>query len=389
MRLSKVLIQEIKKLKFSKMSKKFIPVNEPVISKEAKKNVAEAVSSGWLSSAGPFVKKLEEEFARYLGLKYAVSVCNGTAALHVALLSLGIGDGDEVIVPAFTMAATWLAVLYTGAKPVFVDCELKTYNIDADKIEEKITKRTKVIMPVHIYGHACEMEKIMALAKKYKLYVIEDAAEACGGEFKGKKCGSFGDINCFSFYANKLITTGEGGMVVTNNSKLAYEANKFKDLYHSDKKRFIHEKIGYNYRMTNLQAAVGLGELKNINKYIKKKQWMADFYNQGLKDIPGIKIPTTKSGVKNVYWMYGMVVDKDKFGLSRDQLRTKLKAGGIDTRDFFYPPEDQPVLKKQIGNLRFPNAKYLSKNGLYLPSGLAITKQQINKVVKVIKNLRK
>lgn len=367
------------------MNKILIPVNKPVISKEAKKNIAEAVSSGWLSSSGPFVGEFEKKFAKYLGVKHAVSVSSGTAALHIALLSLDIKNGDEVIVPAFTMAATWMAVLYVGAKPVFVDCELETYNIDINKIEEKITKKTKAIIPVHIYGHPCEMDKIMAIAKKHKIYVVEDAAEAHGGEYKNKKCGSFGDINCFSFYANKIIATGEGGMVVTNDEKLNYKANKYKDLCHSDKKRFIHDKLGYNYRMTNLQAAVGMGELKNINKYIRKKQWMANFYNKGLKDIPGIKIPTTKPGVKNVYWMYGIVVDKDKFGLSRDELRLRLKEKGIDTRDFFYPPEDQPVLRKKIRNQRFLNAKYLSENGLYLPSGLAITKQQVNRVIEAIK----
>ena len=369
------------------MSKIFIPVNEPVISKEAKRNIAEAITSGWLSSSGPFVKKFEQGFAKYLGVKHAISVCNGTAALHVALLSLNISKGDEVIVPAFTMAATWMAVLHTGAKPVFVDCELETYNIDPDKIGKKITEKTKAIMPVHIYGHSCEMDKIMALAKKYKLYVVEDAAEVHGGSYKKKKCGSFGNINCFSFYANKIITTGEGGMVVTNNKRLAYEANKFKDLYHSDKKRFVHKKVGHNYRMTNLQAAVGCGELKNINKYIKKKHWMANLYNKGLKDIPGIKTPATKPEVKNVYWMYGIVVDKDKFGLSRDRLRVELRKKGIDARDFFYPPENQPALRKKVGNQKFPNAKYLSENGMYLPSGLAITKQQIDKVINTIKRL--
>ncbi len=371
------------------MNKIFIPVNEPVISKEAKRNVREAISSGWLSSAGPFIKKFEQEFARYLGAKYAISVSSGTAALHVALASLGIGEGDEVIVPAFTMAASWMAVLYSGARPVFVDCELETYNIDSEEIEKKITRRTRAVMPVHIYGHSCEMNKIMSLAKKHKLYVIEDAAEAHGAEYGSKKCGNFGDINCFSFYANKIVTTGEGGMVVTNNKKFAYEANKFKDLYHSDKRRFIHERLGYNYRMTNLQAAVGCGELENVDKYVERKQWMANLYDQGLKDIPGIKIPTTRPGVKNVYWMYGIIIDKEKFGLNRDELRTRLKKEGIDTREFFYPPEDQPILRKKIGNQKFPKAKYLSENGLYLPSGLAITEKQIRKVVSIIRDLKR
>ncbi len=366
----------------------FIPVNEPIVSKEAKKNVYEALRTGWLSSAGPYVKKFEEDFAKYIGVKHAISVVNGTAALHVALLALGIRKGDEVIVPAFTMASTWLAVIYTGAKPVFVDCELETYNIDVTKIEKKITKKTKAIIPVHIYGHACDMDGIMKIAKKHHIFVIEDAAEAHGGEYKGKKAGSIGDVNCFSFYANKIIMSGEGGMVVTNSDKIAIEAAKLKDLYHSEKKRFIHEKVGYNYRLTNLQAAVGVGELSNIETYLKKKIWMADLYSKGLADVPGIKTPVTLSGIKNVYWMYSILIDKNKFGLTKDELRTELGKVGINTRDFFYPPEDQPVLRVILKkNETFPNAKFIAENGLYLPSGLAITKKQIDEVIKTIKKL--
>lgn len=362
-----------------------IPVNQPVISKDARENVKKALSSGWLSSSGPFVSRFEKSFAKYLGVKHAVAVSSGTAALHVSLLSLGIGPGDEVIVPAFTMGATWLAVMYTGAKPVFVDAELETYNIDPKLIEAKITKKTKAIIPVHIYGHACEMDKILAIAKKHKLYVIEDAAEALGGEYRGRKCGTMSDVACFSFYANKIVTAGEGGMIVTDNAKMAREAAKFGDLYHSDKKRFIHEKIGYNYRMTNLQAAVGVGELQNIKKYLARKQRMASFYSKLLKDTPGVKLIKTKPYVKNTFWMYPVVIEKNKFGMSRDQLRIKLKKAGVDTRDFFYAPEDQPVLKKMLGRQKSPNTKYLSQNGLYLPSGLAVTEKQIRFVCRKIK----
>lgn len=365
----------------------FIPVNEPLLSKEAKKNIGQALKTGWLSSSGSFVKQLEQEFAEYLGVKHGIAVCNGTAALHIALLTLDLGKGDEVIVPAFTMASSWLAVIYTGAKPVFVDCEMETYNIDIGQIEKKITKKTKAIMPVHIYGHACEMDAINNLAKKYNLYVIEDAAEAHGGEYKGQKCGALGHIGCFSFYANKIITTGEGGMIATDNENMANRARKFRDLCHSDTKRFIHDNIGYNYRMTNLQAAIGCGELKNIEKYLKIKQWMATLYNEKLKDLPGVKLPSNKNYVKNVYWMYGILIDKNKFAIGKDRLRTKLKEKSVDTRDFFYPPHDQPVLKKIIGKTKFPNAQYLAENGLYLPSGLAITEKQIDSVCKKIKSL--
>ena len=366
-----------------------IPVNEPVISKEAKANVLAALDSGWLSSAGPFVKQFEKEFAEYLGVKHAITATSGTAALHLALLSLGIGKDDEVIVPAFTMAASWMAVLYVDAKPVFVDCELETFNIDPQKIELKITPKTKAIMPVHIYGHACDMDAVLTIAKKHNLMVIEDAAEVLGGKYKNQLCGSFGEINCFSFYANKILATGEGGMVVTNRDDVAEKVRKYKDLYHSDKKRFIHEGIGFNYRMSNLQAAVGLGELKHLNEYLQKKRWMAEQYSEGLKNIPGIKTPRTKPEVENTYWMYGILIDKERFGMSRDELKARLKACGIDTRDFFYPPQDQPVLKAILGKEEFPCAKYLSENGLYLPSGLALTEKQIQTVISSIKNLSK
>lgn len=364
-----------------------VPVNEPVISKEAKKYALEALNTGWLSSAGPHVKKFEEAFARYLGVKHAISVTSGTAALHVALLALGIGKGDEVVVPAFTMAATWMAVLYTGAKPVFVDCEMDSFNIEVKQITAKITKRTRAIIPVHIYGHACDMDKITILARRHRLWVIEDSAEALGGMYKKKMIGNMGDIGCFSFYANKLVTSGEGGMLVTDDDDIAQKARRFKDLCHSPHKRFIHDGLGFNYRMTNLQAAVGLGELRNIKKYLKLKQWMAKVYTKRLNGIPGITLPRTKPYVLNTYWMYGIVVDKKLFGLSRDQLRNKLKKSGIDTRDFFYAPEDQPVLKKIIRNQKFPNSKYLSEHGLYLPSGLAIKQRQIQRVCKNIRDI--
>ncbi len=362
-----------------------IPVNEPLISKEAKKNVINALDTNWISSSGPFIKEFEDDFAKVYGVKHAIAVANGTAALHVALLSLGIGIGDEVIVPAFTMGASWMAVLYTGATPVFVDCVLDNYNIDPDKIEDKITKKTKVIMPVHIYGHPCEMDKIMMLAKKYNLSVLEDAAEAHGALYNGKLMGTFGDLGCFSFYANKIITTGEGGMIITNNDDLAIKCRKLKDLHHSEK-RFVHDGIGYNYRMTNLQAAVGCGELKHLDEYVNKKIWMADLYSELLKTVPGIKTPQTKENCKNVFWMYAILVDKDKFGYDKNELAAKLKNVGIDTRDFFYSPEDQPVLSSMIDHATFPNTKFISQNGLYLPSGLAITKDQIECVCKEIVN---
>ncbi len=362
-----------------------VPVNESVISEEAKKNVAESLRTGWLSSAGPFVTKFENDFAKFFGVKHAVTVTNGGAALHVALLTLGLGPGDEVIVPAFTMAAPWFAVMYTGATPVFVDCELETFNIDPKKIEAKITPKTKAIIPVHIYGHACEMDSILAIAKKHNLRVIEDAAEAHGGEYKKKLCGTLGDFGCFSFYANKILSTGEGGTLITNNDEWAEHARQLKTYSFSKSKRFIHDEIGYNYRLGNLQAAVGCGELSNLPKYIEKKERMAKTYEKGLTGILGLRLPITKPGVKNVYWMYAVLVDEKKFGMNRDTLRAKLKESGVSTRDFFYPPEEQPVLKNIIGLEKFPNAAFAGRNGLYLPSGLAITEKQLDYVVEKIK----
>ena len=366
----------------------FIPVNEPVLSEDSKKFVNQALDSGWISSSGNFVKEFEEKFSSYIGMKYGIAVSSGTAALHIALLSLGVGSGDEVIVPAFTMGATWLAVLYTGARPVFVDCELDNFNIDVKQVEKKISKKTKVIIPVHVYGHAAEMDAIMKIAKRHKIDVLEDAAEACGGEYRRKKCGSFGKINAFSFYANKIITTGEGGMVITNDEGLAIRARQFRDLHHSLKKRFVHDGVGFNYRMTNLQGALGCGETLHIEEYLLKKQYMASVYKLLLKAIPGITLPQTKSYVKNVYWMYGILVNEEKFGIGKDMLREEMLAEGVETRDFFYSPNKQPILKKYLAKTEtFPNTETIEENGFYIPSGLALTDVQMRRVANTIKKI--
>ncbi len=365
-----------------------IPVNEPAISPEGKMNVMEALRTGWISSAGNYINEFEKEFAKFIGVKHAVTATSGMAALHLATAGIGLKQGDEVIVPAFTMGAPWLSIIYTGAKPVFVDCELETFNMDTSLIEKSITKRTRAILVVHIYGHPADMDAIMRIARKHKLIVIEDAAEAHGARYKGRVVGSIGDIGCFSFYGNKIITTGEGGMIVTKNSAYADEFRKLKDYYFSPKKRFIHEKIGFNYRMTNMQAGLGLGQLKHVNDYIKKKKNMALTYGKYLRAVPGLKLPTTKPGCTNVYWMYAVTVDSKKFGLTRDELRKRLLEMGIDTRDFFYSPEEQPILKPYLkAKDTFPNTYWASRNGLYLPSGLAITQSQILRVVKAIKSI--
>lgn len=365
-----------------------VPVNEPLISDEAKQNVIDALNTGWISSSGKYVEEFEKNFAEYLGVAYAVTTSNGTTALHTALIALGIGPDDEVIVPAFTMISTIFAVMYTGAKPVFIDCELDTYNIDPARIEEKITSRTKALLPVHIYGHPCDMDAIHAIAERHKLLILEDAAEVHGAEYKGKKCGTLSDIAAFSFYGNKIITTGEGGMVVTNNKALAEKARHVKDLHHSAK-RFIHNGLGYNYRLTNLQAALGVGELQHIQEYIEHKQWMAREYKKGLNGVRGLRLPITKPYATNVYWMYAVLVDPNVFGMTKDEIRAKLLEAGIDTRDFFYAPSEQPILKQAYGDVgSYKNTEYIGKNGFYVPSGLAITQEQIDYVCAQVRGLQ-
>lgn len=367
-----------------------IPVNSPLITNESKSLVAKALEEGWISSAGPYIERFESDFAEYLGVKHAIAVNTGTAALHIALIAAGIGEGDEVIVPAFTMAASWMAIMYTGAKPIFVDVDEETYTINPELIEGSITSKTKAIMPVHIYGHPAEMDPIMDIAKKHNLIVIEDAAESHGATYKGRLTGAIGDINAFSFYANKIITTGEGGMVTTNDDKMADIARRMKDLAHSKDKRFIHDELGYNYRMTSMQAALGIGQLKSVGQFLSIKQHMAQLYHERLQNISGITLPMTKDWAIHVYWMYAILIDEQKFGMNKDVFREKLLGLGIDTRDFFYPPSVQPVLVRAgLAKNSYPVTEKIAKNGCYLPSGLAITDDQINSVCDAIISLAK
>jgi perosamine synthetase len=363
-----------------------IPVNTPVITKESKYFVAKALEEGWISSAGPYIEQFEQEFAKFIGVKHAISVNTGTAALHIALLAAGIGEGDEVIVPAFTMAASWMAVMHTGATPIFVDVEKDIYTIDPKLIAATITKKTKAIMPVHIYGHPADMDQILTIAKKHNLIVIEDAAESHGALYKGKMTGSIGDINAFSFYANKIITTGEGGMVTTNNDSFAEVARRMKDLAHSKAKRFIHDALGYNYRMTSMQAALGSGQLTHVEEFLATKRHMADQYKKGLTGIPGLTLPITRDWATHVYWMYAILVDEEKFGMNKDEFRAILLKKGVDTRDFFYAPNTQPALTdKGLGGGKFPVTERIARDGCYLPSGLAITDAQIKEVCETIR----
>jgi len=346
-----------------------IPVAEPSLGEEELKNVMEAVKSGWISSKGEFIEKFEKKFAKYCGVKYGIATSSGTTALHLALTALGIKKGDEVIVPDLTFIATANAITYCGARPVFVDSHPEYWCIDPEKIEEKITPRTRAIIPVHLYGHPCDMDTIMDIAKKYGLFVIEDAAEAHGAEYKGRKVGSFGDISCFSFYGNKIITTGEGGMCLTNNEKLAEKMRILRDHGMNPNKRYWHDVIGFNYRMTNIQAAVGVAQLKKLDKFIKKKRQIAMWYEEGLKELAEkemITLHPEMKWAKCVYWMYSILIE-DKFGMKRDELMKKIEEKGIETRPFFYPIHEMPPY---FNKERFPVAEEVSKRGINLPSSL-------------------
>lgn len=368
-----------------------IPVSEPLLGKEELKNIKDCIKSGWISSKGSYIERFEEEFSRFCGVRYGVTTTNGTNAIHLALAALGVGKNDEVILPTFTMIATAYAVLYTGAKPVFVDCENETWNIDVSQIADFVNSKTKVLLPVHIYGHPVDMDPLRDIARKHKIFIVEDAAEAHGAEYKGKRCGSLGHLGCFSFYGNKIVTTGEGGMVVSNSKRLLEKLRSLKDLGHSPKKRFLHFEVAYNYRMTNMQAAIGLAQMTRVESLIEKKRKIAHLYHKYLKDIEGIKLPVEKSWVKNVYWMYSILVEDD-FGITRDELMLKLAEKGIGTRAFFVPMHAQPVIKKLNiidKKRRYPVADYISKRGLYLPSGLTLKKEQIIEVCNEIKEIQR
>lgn len=366
-----------------------IPVCEPFLAGKELEYVTDCLKTNWISSVGQYIKEFEQRFADYCGCKYGVSTTNGTTALHLAVASLGIGPGDEVIIPAFTMVAPVFATVYTSAKPVLVDSEPETWNMDVTKIEEKITKNTKAILPVHIYGHPCDMDPIMDIARVYHLYVIEDAAEVHGAEYKGRKAGGIGDIGCFSFYANKIITTGEGGMMVTNNEEIADKARRLKDQAYSTERRFLHTDLGFNYRMTNIQAAIGLAQCERIDELVERRRRNAYLYNSLLRDVEGIRLPPEKQWAKNVYWMYSILIE-DEFGMSRDELMPKLSEKGIGTRTFFIPMHCQPAFQNMglFKGESYPVAEELGKRGLYLPSGSGLTEEQIREVCQAIQAIK-
>ena len=377
-----------------------IPVCEPALLGNEKKYVLDALESGWISSAGKYIPAFEKAFAEYCGVKHGIAVCNGTVALHLSLISIGVGKGDEVIIPDFTMIASAFAVCYTGAIPVLVDAEPETWNIDTTKIEEKITEKTKAIIVVHIYGHPCNMKPIWILAKKYNLKIIEDAAEVHGAEityesnndFITKKTGSLVDIAIFSFYANKIITIGEGGMVVTDNDELAEKCRYYKNLCFplSGSRNFLHNDIGFNYRMSNIHAAIGLAQVEMVDRYVEMRIHNNSLYKRYLKDVPGITLQPEKEWAKNVYWMNGLVVNPEKYGMTRDELIIKLHENGIDSRLFFTGMHRQPSLQRYgcDCNGEYPISDWLAENGLYLPSGSGLKLDEIKYICDAIKKIR-
>lgn len=366
-----------------------IPVCTPLLGNKEEKYVRDCVRANWISSAGKYIKLFEDAFSRYCGRKYGVTTTNGTTALHLALAALKIGPGDEVIMPSFTIASTAFAVMYCGAKPVFVDSQADTWNMDPDKIHAKITKRTKVIIPVHIYGHPCDMSAIMNLASRYGLYVIEDAAESHGAEYNGKRVGGIGHIGCFSFYGNKIITCGEGGMVVTSDRKIAERCRGLRNMAFIETKRYWHQEVGFNYRMTNMQAALGLAQFERMEELLNRRRRNAALYSTLLSSVEGLTLPAERPNVKNVFWMYGILVGKD-FGVSRDDLIKRLGKLGVETRTFFIPLHNQPFLGKKyrVSKERFPVAEDIARRGLYLPSGSGLKRKNIEYICDCVKKIK-
>jgi len=370
----------------SKSKKKFIPVNTPKIFGTEKYYVNKCLSSGWISSEGSFVREFENVFSKYNKRKYGIAVSNGTAALEIALKSINLNKGDEVIIPSFTIISTALCLVKLGLKPILVDSDIKNWNMDIDQVIKKITKNTKAIIVTHIYGFPVDMDRILKVAKKKKIKIIEDAAEMIGQEYNGKKCGSFGDISTFSFYANKHITTGEGGMILTNEKKIFNKCRSLRNLcFGSNENRFNHDDIGWNYRFTNIQAALGLGQMKNIKWIVKRKKEIGYRYYKNLKYNKNIILQDLKNTyAENIFWVFGVLLNKN-YKQDRSLITSKLLKNNIQTRNFFYPMHKQKIfLQKKIFSKKIylPIAEYLSEKGFYLPSGLGISNKEIDTVCK-------
>lgn len=371
---------------------KYIPVCEPTLLGNELKYVTDAVQTGWISSAGKYVSEFERRFADYCGCKYGVAVCNGTVALHLALVAVGVGEGDEVIIPNFTMIATAFAVCYTGAKPVFVDANPETWNIDTSKIEEKITSRTKAIIPVHLFGLMCDMDAVFDIARRHNLIVLEDAAEAHGAEYKGFRAGSVSNLAAFSFFANKNITTGEGGMVVTNDEKIYNKLRYYKNVCFplDGPRNYMHKNIGFNYRMSNLVAAIGLAQVEKADVYKEMRRHNNEIYRECLRDVAGIVFQKVPKDCLSVSWMNAILVDASKYGRTKDELCAYLKENNVDTRQLFVGMHRQYSLK-QYGcdcSGKYIVSDMLTEQGLYLPSASSLEENNIYGICELIKMYR-
>ena len=372
-----------------KEEKKFIQVNEPLLNGNEENNLIECIRSGWISSEGPFVNQFELTFAEKVNRKHAIAVSNGSVALDVAIAALGISKGDEVIMPTFTIISCAAAIIRAGAIPVLVDSNPNTWNIDVSKIEEKITKKTKAIMVVHIYGLPCEMSKIIEISNTYNLKIIEDSAEMHGQTYQNNPCGSFGEISTFSFYPNKHITTGEGGMIVTDDDSIAEKCRSLKNLCFNTKQRFLHDDLGWNFRMTNLQAAVGVAQLERLDEFVKIKRKMGKTYHNLLEELDSIQIPIKSTDyAENIYWVFGVVL-RQNTSFDAKIAMNKLNNLGIGTRPFFWPMHLQPVFAKMglFKNESYPVSENLANRGFYLPSGLALKEQDIITSAEALKNI--
>ena len=363
---------------------KFIPVNIPKLNKEEIKNINICLKTNWISSEGKFVKEFEKKFSSFNKRKYGIAVSSGTAALEVAIKSLNLKKGTEVIIPSFSIISTALCVVKCGLKPILIDCNIETWNVDAEKVINKISNKTSAIIITHIYGLPVNLSKIIQKAKQKNIKIIEDAAEVIGLTYKNKICGSFGDLSTFSFYANKHITTGEGGMIVTNDKKLSLKCKSLRNLSFSKSyfDRYNHDDIGWNYRMTNLQAALGCGQLKNIKTIIKRKREIGNLYYKYLKHNKKLLLQeNSNSYSNNIYWVFGILLKKD-LKISRNTIMKKLLGYNIDTRPFFLSMNKQKIFKQKkiFKNVKMPNSEYLSDNGFYVPSGLGISNKEIRYV---------
>lgn len=372
-----------------KTANSFIPVNEPLLDGNELQYLTECVTTGWISSEGPFVDRLEKGLAVFVGRSHGIAVANGSVALDVAVAALGIGPGDEVILPTHTIISCAAAIVRAGATPVVVDSDPATWNMSVEQIENKITPRTRAIMAVHIFSLPIDMDPLLELARKHDLYVIEDAAQMIGQSYKDRRCGSFGDISTFSFYPNKHIATGEGGMVLCNDDRLAERSRSLRNLCFQASRRFFHEELGWNFRMSNLQAALGVAQLETLSEHLKLKRQLGEFYRNALADVPGLELPPTdQSYAENLYWVFGLML-KDEVEFDANGAMRKLGELGIGTRPFFWPMHEQPVFHKKglFKGEHYPFAERMGRRGFYIPSGLATTEDQAARVVNALRQV--